>query len=318
MSTGLLVTMGQIVMTKYNYSILLTSDCNLRCSYCSHKDETHSLVMSEEHFKTILTRLNDYDNTILTLSGGEPLLQAKLILKFLPELSRYYQVIICSNGSLLRDHPELEQLDNLSWNISVDNGSKDKFFSLNNIHELSYLTRPLGLSMVVTPESVSTLYDSVMNYISCAPHCYFSYQMMSPYIWLHKGNQQILVDQITRLYREYISNPKLIYIVKDLTGALFHKFPSKNFGIGTFFYNDTLISFQPSSMPTPFIKKFQCLGCPIRDFKNDMRCGINIEDPVLQMVTDKNDLLCLMLNCYTEAFSNLSINEQIQLREVFN
>jgi len=77
-----------------------TFDCDCRCRYCDSKFsyEGHSLEMSVDE---ILDEVNRHDVPNVTITGGEPLLQAKEVLEMATELFNFDKKIsIETNGSI--------------------------------------------------------------------------------------------------------------------------------------------------------------------------------------------------------------------------
>ncbi len=89
------------------------SGCNLKCSYCDTiyaQDKNSGIEMSNEE---ILMKIEKIGCRKITITGGEPLLQAVNLSGLLVELDkRNYWVSIETNGSL---SPVQTQLNNVTW-----------------------------------------------------------------------------------------------------------------------------------------------------------------------------------------------------------
>lgn len=115
-------------------AIIWTTDCNFRCPFCYNKQ----LVLGEAEIipeEEILSFLKKRRTMLegLSISGGEPLLQDKLInfLKKVKELN--YKIKIDTNGSFSKKLKELidkKLVDYISMDVKAP---KDKYDSLSGI-----------------------------------------------------------------------------------------------------------------------------------------------------------------------------------------
>lgn len=129
--------------------IMPTSQCNLRCSYCSVKDRETTDILDLE--KTIIPTVDELKSRGLKAAiisgGGEPLMY-----KQFPQMVEYLflrdlEVGLITNGTLLeRCDPEL--LDQLKWmRISLNECAFDKISLPKQV-----VHPTLGFSYIVTPQ----------------------------------------------------------------------------------------------------------------------------------------------------------------------
>jgi len=121
------------------YHVILTSDCNLRCRYCSGKCEEDvfedpdpdfdysfpkKISYNIEHLKDFIAK--DSDATV-TFYGGEPLLEIETITKLI-ELLPAKRFMMQTNGLLLHKLPDryLKKLHTILVSIDGDEKATDK------------------------------------------------------------------------------------------------------------------------------------------------------------------------------------------------
>lgn len=113
--------------------IVRMTGCNLRCSYC---DSQYSYEEGEIlTFDEIVKRIDKYNCSRVLLTGGEPLTSPHC-LDFVKHLSRFYTVLLETNGSLsikeFLPHVELVCLD-----IKCPSSGMDKLIHWENFKYLS-------------------------------------------------------------------------------------------------------------------------------------------------------------------------------------
>ena len=92
--------------------------CNLNCPYCDTEyaqDETNGVIYSPENLKIFL--LKEFPGfKKITITGGEPLLQADNLYNFIELVQNIYHISIETNGSI-RIPDEYVLFENISWII---------------------------------------------------------------------------------------------------------------------------------------------------------------------------------------------------------
>ena len=151
-----------------DYSISITNQCNLRCSYCyeRHLNTEYGCISPETIDQTadFINRQGDAD--ILYLFGGEPLLY-KDIVRFFCENVKANQYVITTNGTLLDEDfikwcAERQIIINMSHdgrdcsNRGVDTALLDEKLKIL----LRYQPRTL-VQLVYTKETLPKLYDNI-------------------------------------------------------------------------------------------------------------------------------------------------------------
>ena len=124
--------------------ISVTDRCNLRCIYCLPAEGIrllpHSEILTYEEITTIAGLAAELGINKLRLTGGEPLVRAKLpdLVAMLAEIDTIDDISLTTNGTLLKDYAsELKQAGLKRVNISLDSLSQDKFEHITRHRKLS-------------------------------------------------------------------------------------------------------------------------------------------------------------------------------------
>lgn len=116
-------------MKSYIERIMLTEQCNLKCSYCYQTNKKHSLLSNElaqkriEYLNNVISN-DDVDFLSINLFGGEPFLNWSVFEMFLDSFENRDNVLISTitNGVLLTDNiiKRLKNANNFELEISMD------------------------------------------------------------------------------------------------------------------------------------------------------------------------------------------------------
>ena len=205
-------------------TLVLTHQCNLRCTYCYEKHKDNN-VMTFETAKSILSYemiLNDgTENVEIDLFGGEPLLEFDLI-KDIVEWSKTqvwsknFIFFIVTNGVLLtREIKEWlkENTRYIQAGLSLD-GTK-KMHDINRCNSFDkidinffrefYPEQPV--KMTISQESLPMLAEGVIfcHKLGFEIACNLAYGID----WSAKQNEKILGEQLMLLIQYYLDNPGL-------------------------------------------------------------------------------------------------------------
>jgi cyclic pyranopterin phosphate synthase len=114
--------------------ISVTDRCNLRCIYCMPAEGIgilpHGEVLTYEEILTIARLAAELGINKLRLTGGEPLVRARLseLVAMLAEIDGIDDVSLTTNGVLLKEcASELKQAGLKRVNVSLDSLNRDKF-----------------------------------------------------------------------------------------------------------------------------------------------------------------------------------------------
>lgn len=147
--------------------ISVTDRCNLRCIYCMPTKGIHLLHHSEiltyEEITTISRIAAELGITKLRITGGEPLVRAKLpeLIAMLAKIDRIDDISLTTNGILLKDYAkELKQAGLKRVNISLDSLDQKSFERITRHDKLNQVLQgiesaksiglnPVKINMVV-------------------------------------------------------------------------------------------------------------------------------------------------------------------------
>lgn len=119
-----------------NYTIWLTTDCNLRCKYCYEGNNKKHIRMSQKMANQVIKFIcesfsNEDEELCIDFHGGEPLLNFNILKFFVEGLKKCFpdkrkNYSITTNATLLNDEQINYLVENIK-NISVSiDGSKEK------------------------------------------------------------------------------------------------------------------------------------------------------------------------------------------------
>lgn len=103
--------------------------CNLKCSYCDTDFEiSKAAFYSPDELMTEIEKFSLPDNTILSLTGGEPLLSVDFLEDFLPiAKSKKYKIYLETNATLPDNLQKvLNWVDIISADIKLESAVKQK------------------------------------------------------------------------------------------------------------------------------------------------------------------------------------------------
>ena len=206
-------------------TLVLTHQCNLRCSYCyeKHKDNCR---MSFETAKDILDKeLNIDDGTKeveIDLFGGEPLLEFELIKEIVnycrsQKYSQDYIFYIITNGACLTDDMKTWFANNndiLQIGLSLD-GTRE-MHNINRCNSFDKIDLDFfrnvfpnqPIKMTISKETLPHLAEGVIycHELGFDIACNLAYGID----WSEHENEEILAEQLNVLIDYYIKNPNII------------------------------------------------------------------------------------------------------------
>ena len=124
--------------------ISVTDRCNLRCIYCMPAEGinllSHSDILTYEEITTIVRLAAELGINKLRLTGGEPLVRARLpeLVAMLAKIDTIDDISLTTNGVLLRNYAgELKGAGLKRVNVSLDSLNQDKFGRITRHRKLS-------------------------------------------------------------------------------------------------------------------------------------------------------------------------------------
>jgi len=164
-------------------SIWITSDCNMKCTYCYEMEQLkYKGCFDEKRIPELVTFIKNKNPNVVVFYGGEPLINFSAMKKIFEEVHAFNPEIkfsFTTNGILLKDEICDFLIDNVfSFNsmvsISMD-GSRETFDKCRRMHNgtsvyenvlasVKSLLRVMNLRarMTVVPETAGNLYENIV------------------------------------------------------------------------------------------------------------------------------------------------------------
>ena len=141
--------------------ISVTDRCNLRCIYCLPAEGIrllpHGEILTYEEIAKVTRLATELGVTKLRLTGGEPLIRAKLpeLVAMLAEIDKIDDISLTTNGVLLKEFAgELKQAGLKRVNVSLDSLNQDKFERISRRHKLSKVLQGIEMAKACGLEPV--------------------------------------------------------------------------------------------------------------------------------------------------------------------
>lgn len=179
---------GEGIRTGAPAVFIRLTGCNLRCSYCDTRYAFHEgKEMSDDE---IINKVQEYGCKNVTVTGGEPLMQGKELIKKLCRMG--YSVNVETNGSL-----DISDIQHHNCIVTMDyklpSSDMEKTMMLSNIPRLRAED---VLKFVCEDSDIDKVKEIIETY---KPSCYI---YLSPVF--EKCNPQTLVEVVKEL-----KNPKI-------------------------------------------------------------------------------------------------------------
>lgn len=223
-------------------TLILTKECNLRCSYCYEKhserdDEEMDFDIVKRSIIECMENSLDFDGVEIEFFGGEPMLCFPLIQKTVEwfqsrEWPIPYKFLIGTNGTLLTDEMKdwlYQKRENLNIAVSLDGNKTAHDLARDNSYDLVFANMPFFLKywrhqpvkMTVADKTIPYLADSIIDLEEKGIN--FTANIVFEDCWGNLENKKKLLkiydEQLTRLVDYYIENPHL-YPVRPMLSPI--------------------------------------------------------------------------------------------------
>ena len=208
--------------------LLVTSSCNLRCSYC-YEPKLLARRMDIQTAKDIITRqmalLDDgYDSVEIQFMGGEPLLEFPLIKEVCEwlwsnEWKRQMVVFVPTNGTLLDSEMKswfAAHSENIKLGLSFDGDAgmqnTNRFMSYDSVDLDFFVTTwpEQSVKMTLAPETIDNMAEGV-KHLHEKGFKYISADLaMGPDIQWTKQSLKAYLSGLRVLADYYLSHPDLV------------------------------------------------------------------------------------------------------------
>lgn len=204
--------------------LILTGNCNLRCSYCYEVNKNNHRMSLDTCLKILNDELTADDGTEeveISVFGGEPFLEfenIKKIANYLQSKSfpKKYTMFATTNGTLvhgevqswLREHKELMTCSlSLDGTPKMHNINRDNSFSKIDLDFFLELYPDQTIKMTVSKETLPDLAEGI---IYCHEKGFeISCNLAYGIDWTNEGCTTILEEQLKKLIDYYINNPNI-------------------------------------------------------------------------------------------------------------
>lgn len=228
------------VMKKFHLSIVVTNQCNLRCSYCYEQSKTAKRIRIDKAKSIVAQYLNspEYDEVEIDFFGGEPFLEFQTIKEvcewvWSQDWKNKYIFFATSNGTLI--HGEIsewlrEHKDRFWVSLSLDgtkeSHDKNRCSSFDRI-DLDFFREcwpRQTVKMTISKETAPELYRDI-TYIHSLGFPITGTNFAEGLDWKDENLVQTVFKQLELLAEFYIKNPQ--YEVVPLLNMAIYKCEAK-------------------------------------------------------------------------------------------
>jgi len=213
--------MNNMSKKKFNLSIVLTHNCNLKCSYCYESNRNNEAINTNIAKQIITEYLNkeDIDEVIIELFGGEPFLEFQKIKEICEWVWKQnwknkYLFFTTTNGTLV--HSEIKEWlrtnkDRFWVSLSLDGERKSHNINRSNSFDLIDLSffkecwPTQTVKMTISHETVHNLYNNIV-YIHSLGYKITGTNFAEGINWEEERFKQIVFEQLEKLCQYYIDN----------------------------------------------------------------------------------------------------------------
>ena len=161
----------------------ISNYCNLNCVFCSTKKNTR--IMSLEQFKQVCDSIKGFTNEIVLHVLGEPLIHKDLI-EMLNYASKYFKIMITTNGFLLNNYFRHDFINFSKMNISLHS------------------------SYILDEEKIINYLDTIVKFIefshSVNPNIIFNLRLWANTNDLVKKHNEIIINYLSKCYNLVYEN----------------------------------------------------------------------------------------------------------------
>lgn len=226
------------------FTIWLTTECNMKCSYCYEGNDKLKAMMDKNIANDVLQFIKDKTRTIqdsiaIIFHGGEPLLNYEVIKYIILEMEHWdieSHFIMTTNGSKLDDEKIeflVDHLDEISVSIdgNQDTQNKHRLFKDNSgsyekiinsvkklIKEIKGKETSLRARMTITTDTCNDLYDNIKFLYN------MGFKIIVPVLdnsntadWTSE-HLETIVSSIKRCYEElYLEDDLMISLIEAIS-----------------------------------------------------------------------------------------------------
>jgi len=209
---------------KFILSIILTHNCNLKCSYC-YETIKNSNTISIDIAKTIISEYlnsDDFDEVEIDFFGGEPFLEFQKIKEICDwvwsqQWKNKYLFFATTNGTLVQGEIKnwLSTNRNRFWvSVSLDGEKKSHNINRSNSFDLIDISffkecwPAQTIKMTISKETVNYLYNNI-TYLHSLGYKITGTNFAEGVDWESPEIKRVVFEQMEKLCKFYIDNPNI-------------------------------------------------------------------------------------------------------------
>lgn len=209
---------------KYHLAIILTNQCNLKCSYCYENNKQRKTIPINLAKEAIAKHLNDesYEEVVIDFFGGEPFLEFAAIKELCEwtwsqQWKAKYIFFATTNGVLLHNEIKewLRSHKKRIWvSLSLDgkrqshNINRSNSFDLIDINFFKECWPEQTVKMTISKETAPYIYENI-TYIHSLGFKITGTNFAEGLDWSDTSLKSIVVEQLEKLCNYYIEHPDL-------------------------------------------------------------------------------------------------------------
>lgn len=155
-----------------NHTFVRFCRCNLNCKFC---DTDFSLDGAKQYSPCdLISELKNHNCKVLSLTGGEPLIEADFLKEFLPEFKKQFnsKVYLETNGTLVNELAKIiDLIDVISMDIKLKSATEEKNRFLDNAEFLKLAakrSKEVFVKVVfdnsITQQEINSVIETVKPY----------------------------------------------------------------------------------------------------------------------------------------------------------
>jgi sulfatase maturation enzyme AslB (radical SAM superfamily) len=209
---------------KFNLSIILTHQCNLKCSYCYESIRNKNTISIDIAKGIVYKYLNseEYDEVEIDFFGGEPFLEFRKIKEicewvWAQQWRNNYLFFTTTNGTLV--HSEIKEWlrnnKNRFW-VSVSLDGERQSHNTNRSNSFDFIDFSFfyecwpsqTVKMTISKETVNNLYNNI-TYLHSLGFKITGTNFAEGIDWEDTKFKQVVFEQLEKLCQYYINNPNI-------------------------------------------------------------------------------------------------------------